>query len=283
VQRAYFCAPVTPGYLTAAATFATVARSSKLEFLVAMGQWLSDPSHPSIQTRECFLSDSILASIPGVGLTINNVGFFADNYMAAMDTIAQMGMLPMPLGQGRNAPPSNDDIARINVGALADPAAHAGKSYRPTGPKLLTPDEIAATFAKVLGRPVFYKPVSLAFFNKVMKAMNVLPDYSTSVFLHVLQDYAKDAFAIGAPTDAVERVSGRPPESFETIVGAYVQNMNTRPSVGGKLEQAFFMMKAALGGKVPVGELNHAEHFSKPANAHYSADSSRWLATHGSS
>jgi hypothetical protein len=58
--------------------------------------------------------------------------------------------------------------------------------------------------------------------------------------------------------------------------------MNTRPSVGGKLEQAFVMMKAALGGKLPVEELNHAEHFSKPANAHYCADSSRWLATHGS-
>jgi len=41
----------------------------------------------------------------------------------------------------RNAPPSNEDIARVAVAALMDPARHAGKSYRPTGPELLGAEE----------------------------------------------------------------------------------------------------------------------------------------------
>ena len=56
-----------------------------------------------------------------------------------MPIAAHLGILPLPVArESRNAPPSVDDIARVAVAALLDPARHAGKSYRPTGPKLLT-------------------------------------------------------------------------------------------------------------------------------------------------
>lgn len=37
------------------------------------------------------------------------------------------------------------------------PAPRIGKVYRPTGPRLLSPDQIAAAFAKVLDRKVTYR------------------------------------------------------------------------------------------------------------------------------
>ncbi|HET8851243.1 MAG TPA: NAD(P)H-binding protein, partial [Ktedonobacteraceae bacterium] len=51
-RRAYFCAPNEAGALKAAAIFTTVAAEQQLETVVALSQWLSQPNHPSIHTRE---------------------------------------------------------------------------------------------------------------------------------------------------------------------------------------------------------------------------------------
>lgn len=45
------------------------------------------------------------------------------------------GMLMAPFGEGRNAPPSNENIARVAVATLANPGPHIGKSYRPGVPR----------------------------------------------------------------------------------------------------------------------------------------------------
>ena len=280
VQRAYFCAPTVPGYLTSAAVFAALAKQSKLESLVVMSQWLSDPTHPSLHTRECYLADRIFEALPGVAVTFNNVGFFANNYFYALDPIVQMGVLPIPLGDGLNAPPSNEDIARVNVAALVDPRAHGGKTYRPTGPTLLSPQQIAETFAKVLGRPVAYKPVSLAFFGKVIQSMAVVHEYSAAIVLHYFSDYAKNAFAVGSPTDVVEAVAGRPAEDFETIIRRYVAEGNAAPQLSAKLGQVFTMMKAIVTSPPRMDRFNQMDHFSNPGHAQLSADSLRWRATH---
>ena len=76
------------------------------------------------------------------------MGFFADNYFSGRAATAQLGKLTMPLGPPElkgNAPPSNEDVAAVSVACLADPATHAGRRYRPTGPKLLRNVEIAET------------------------------------------------------------------------------------------------------------------------------------------
>src|SRR5215468_3199383 len=149
VQRAYFCPPLESGALRKAALFATAAREARLEVVVALSQWLCDPMHPALHSTEKWLSARIFEWLPGVDVVLVDPGFFADNYMTALEPIAQLGVMAMPLGQGLNAPPSNEDIARVVVGALTDPAPHVGKRYRPTGPRLLAPDQIAAIFARV--------------------------------------------------------------------------------------------------------------------------------------
>ena len=75
--------------------------------------------------------------MPGVAHTIVSPGFFADAYLVTIGSAAHLGVFPWIYGNSRNAPPSNEDIARVAVAALMDPARHAGKSYRPTGPELL--------------------------------------------------------------------------------------------------------------------------------------------------
>jgi NAD(P)H dehydrogenase (quinone) len=86
VQRAYFCPPLEPGALRRATIFVDAAQEAKLEAAVVLSQWLVDRTHFSIHAREKFLAGRIFewASNPGV-ITVNP-GWFADNYMAALES-----------------------------------------------------------------------------------------------------------------------------------------------------------------------------------------------------
>jgi hypothetical protein len=137
-----------------AAAFAVAAREARLESIVGLSQWLASPAHPSLATRQLWLADRLFATIPGVAHTIVRPGFFADNYLRLIGFAAHLGVLPSLTGDSRNAPPSNEDIARVAVAALTDPGAHAGRAYRPTGPALLSTRDMADILSNVLGRTV---------------------------------------------------------------------------------------------------------------------------------
>ena len=51
-------------------------------------------------TREVWQNEEILKLLPDTTLTVNNVGWFAENYFWVLEPIAQLGILPMPLGDG---------------------------------------------------------------------------------------------------------------------------------------------------------------------------------------
>jgi len=83
-----------------------------------------------------------------------NPGYFADNYLRLIDFASLLGVFPVLTGESRNAPPANEDIARVAAALLSDPERYAGRSYRPTGPKLLSGWDMAAIIRKELGSPV---------------------------------------------------------------------------------------------------------------------------------
>ena len=139
VQRAYYCPPYHPFVIQSASAFAAAARETGLEQIVGLSQWLAGPNHPALMTRQQWLIDRMFAALPNIAHTAVTPGFFADSpFLQMMPIAAHLEILPLPVaGESRNAPPSVDDIARVAVAALLDPARHAGKSYRPTGPKLV--------------------------------------------------------------------------------------------------------------------------------------------------
>jgi uncharacterized protein YbjT (DUF2867 family) len=206
VQRAYYCPPLTSGALRLAALFVAAAHAAKLEAVVVLSQWLSDPAHPAVHSREKWLSSKLFET-SGMNVITVNPGFFADNYFTAIEPMAHFGIMALPLGQGLNAPPSNEDIGRVIVGALADPARHIGKSYRPTGPRLMSPDEIAAAIGAALGRNVKYQNAPMRLFLKGARSLGF------SNFL--IEELS--CFGIGAPIDAVLEVGHTQPERFELI------------------------------------------------------------------
>ncbi len=282
VQRAYFYAPPAPNMLFHAMAFAVAAQDAKLEVVVALSQWLSHSQHPSIATRETWLTDRILPWMPDVDSVIVNPGWFADNYMLVLEPIAQLGIMPMPLGNGLNPPPSNEDIARVIVGALTNPTPHIGKTYRPTGSKLLSPQEIAATYSKVLKRPVKYMNISEKMFLKAISAQGI-PPFMKSQIRYYVEEYRRNAFGIGGVTNAVEEVGGRKPEDFETITRRYVaQRAEAKASLTNKLKAMWNFMQIIL---TPVPDLDKYEqnrHHPIIAKSAYAPDFHPWMDSHSS-
>src|ERR1700758_3342451 len=166
VQRAYYCPPYDPYMIQGAVAFAVAAKESRLEQIVGLSQWLAGPSPSSLAARQSWLVDRLFSMTPGVAHTIINPGFFADAYLVTIGLAVHLGMFPWIYGKSRNAPPSNEDIARVAVAVLLDPARHAGRSYRPTGPELLGADDMAKMIARAVGRSVKVVPTPTWFFIK---------------------------------------------------------------------------------------------------------------------
>ncbi len=281
VQRAYFCPPWMPGSFATSMIFAAAAQAQKLEVVTVMSQWLADPSNPSLHTRETWLSDTLFSWMPDVDAIIVNPGWFADNYMVAgLDAIAQLGMMVMPLGQGLNAPPSNEDIARVIVGTLTNPAPHLGKTYRPTGPRLLSPPQIADAFGKALGRKVKYQDAPIWLFSKVAKSIG-LPDFQVAQVIWYLEEYKRNAFGIGAPTEAVLEVGGQAPEDFETIARRYLAiTPNVKRGAGALSRTMLNLTKAMLTPALNFDAFARAHDFPRIPNTRLAVDSPEWRETH---
>ncbi len=280
VQRAYFCPPLEPGTLRRATLFAAAAQEARLEVVVALSQWLADAHHPAMHSREKWLTNRVFAWAPGLDVVTINPGFFADNYMAALEPMAHFGLMGMPLGHGLNAPPSNEDIARVITGALINPAPHVGKSYRPTGPQLLTPMDIAAAIGKALGRKVTYQDVSMRLFFKVAKSLGI-SEFVIEELSHFLLEYQQNAFGLGAPTSAVLEVAGVAPEPFDVIARRYVAASGFGKRTFRTNLTAVHNLIAGLLTSAPV-PADIARRLHLPALNHplLAAASAPWRATH---
>ncbi len=286
VQRAYQCAPTAPNGLHFNAVFTVAAYEARLEHVVTLSQWLSSASHPSLFTREVYLSDALIGMRSEMSVTTVNPGWFADNYLMVIDMAAHLGLFTMPLGAGdqkKNAAPSNADIARVVTAALADPGAHAGQTYRPTGPQLLSPNDVAEAMERALGRRVRYVDISERMMVKALKALPP-PNYSVGMVTQLAlyaAEYRKGAFAVNAPTDDVERVGGRAPEPLETVIR---ETFERRPDLTGSRRRSL----GALAGFLKIlatrpFDLKAAEgvrDYPQLTNATFVKDDLSWSETH---
>ncbi|MBT8476237.1 MAG: NmrA family NAD(P)-binding protein [Rhodobacteraceae bacterium] len=286
VQRAYQCAPTAPNGLHFNAVFTAAAFEARLEHVVTLSQWLSSANHPSLFTREVYLSDILIGMREGMSVTTVNPGWFADNYLMVLDMAAHMGVFSMPLGDGqvkRNAAPSNEDIARVVVAALTDPDVHAGKTYRPTGPELLSPDDIAAAMGRALGRNVRYMDISERMMVKALKA-NPPSNYTVAAVTQLAlyaEEYRRGTFAVGAPTDHVARIGGREPEPFETVVRRHIQE---RPDLGRSTTRMLGAMggfaKMLLTRPFDLKAAEDARDYVRIAEPTYAQDDAEWRGSH---
>ena len=279
VQRAYYCPPIDPYMIQGAVAFAVAAREARLEHIVELTQWLASPSHPSLMTRQSWLVNRLFSMTPGVTHTIVNPGFFADSYLIVMGLATHLGLYPWLYGDSRNAPPSNEDIARVAVEALKDPARHAGKTYRPTGPKLLGGQEIAEAIGRAVGRKVRVVPAPVWMLMKTAR-LGGLPIELFANVRYYLEDHIRGAFELGAPTTDVLDVTGRPAEDFETIARRYALLPENRRTLGNWLREAAQFMITPLSPGFNLDRYDRELRRPFPSQPQFSPESRIWRREH---
>jgi NAD(P)H dehydrogenase (quinone) len=279
VDRLYFNPPYHPHALDSAVAFAVAARRQGVEAVVALGQWLASPEHPSLMTRHAWLTDKLFELLPDTAHVAVNPGYFADNYLQVVPMAAQLGVLATPTGAGLNAPPSNEDIARVAVGALLDPHRHDGRAYRPTGPTLLSGSEIADAVGEALGRRVRHIDIPPWMFMRAVRvnAKRLGADlFFESSLRHYLPEYGLGTFAVGGPTTHVRDVAGVEPEDFLTIARRYVTGPESRRTASNLMRQIGNFM---LIGLVPMHRLDRFDRMQQhpqPVHPRLSGQSPLW-------
>lgn len=282
VQRAYHCPPFAPNVLHGAMLFALAAEEARLEVVALLSGWNPHPIHPSIVTREHWMANNIYRWMPSVDVIHVNPGIFAFTAFLGLPAVVNFGVLMLPYGNGLDAPPSNEDIAAVAAAVLAKPEGHTGKSYRPTGPRLLSGGDYAQVFTRVLGRRVRYRDVPTKMFVKAATAQGLLGTFEIAQIRRYAEEVRAGAFAFGAPTDHVERVTGRPPEDFEVTAQRYISNPDLiTPGfrAGGKVEALWLMLRTMLSSPPDLDRWESERGYpilSEPVLAH---DSLEWRIT----
>jgi hypothetical protein len=190
-------------------------------------------------------------------------------------------VFPVLTGESRSAPVSNEDIAACAVALLGDPGRHAGRSYRPTGPALLSGREMAAAVGEATGRRV--RAVNLPFwmFLKVARLDGVNPHEALN-WRDYVRDHKAGAFELGeAVTEVVPELTGRPAEDFATIARRYAARPEARRTAANMARMIARMAVLPVVPRLDIDGYARAHDFPQPPAPSLSAEDARWRAEHG--
>ena len=278
-QRVFYLPVVHPYMIQSSVAFAVAAHQLQVEQIVTITQWLSSPSHPSLLTRHHWLTDHLMPMIPNVASTIVNPGVFADVYGQMITGASVLGTLPNFFGDRKNAPATNEDMARVAVATLLDPAKHNGKTYRPTSSEALSIDEMAERLGKILGRKIKTQTMPTKMFGKVAKSMGINP-YEVFITLNYLEDGLKGSFEVNAPSNAVFELTGKQPESFETMAKRWIAAPEAQPTFSNKLKAIWDFIKIITTTPYNIEKYQKQMNFPMLSNPQLAADNAIWKQEH---
>ena len=281
IQRAFYLPLMEPFMIQSAAAFAVAAREAKLEHVVQMSQWTSHRLHPTAMTQQTWLVDKLFAAIPGVAHTIFNPGMFANNFLRTIDFAALLGIYPVISGDGRAAPVSNEDMGRAAAVLLAEgPTKHAGRSYQPTGPKLLSGREMAAIIARVVGHRVLPVDLPIWMLGKVAQQQGIDP-YLISVLRHYMKEMKQGTFSFeGGVTNVVKELTGTPAETFETTARRYAELPFARQTLANRLKALIKFSVVPLYPGYNFDKWDRKMRLPAPSKATLSIDDVLWREVH---
>ncbi|UOM34946.1 NmrA family NAD(P)-binding protein [Acuticoccus sp. I52.16.1] len=155
-----------------------------------------------------------LVQAGGFAWTFLEPHLFMQNLLRMAEAMRTEGRLAAPMGEGRYPLVDTSDVGTAAASVLVDPAAHAGKVYRLTGPAAVDYAEVAATFAAAVGRDVTYEAVSPRAFEARLLAAGA-PGWRAYDLAHIAQAYAP---AHNAVSDDLPSLLGRPATSLAAFV-----------------------------------------------------------------
>ena len=155
----------------------------------------------------------------GVGYTLLRPNAYMQNLLALGPMIKATNGFVMSAGDGMVGMTDARDVAAVAAAVAVAPAEHAGRTYWPTGPELLSYDDVATTLTGLLGNPVQYRRVTPDEHRAAMLAAGV-PE--------VVANSNAQAFGLIAEgdaawvTDDVKTLTGVAPRTLRSFLADHV-------------------------------------------------------------
>lgn len=153
----------------------------------------------------------------GIPYTILQPNSFFQNMLWAAPTIKDHGAFYLPLRDGRQSLIDVRDIAAVSAEVLTKPG-HEGKTYELTGSESLSYRDVAEVLSKVLGKSVKYVDVPPSAAHEAM-LKNGMPAWNAAAVNAFYGEFASGSYAY--TTDAVQRITGKAPVTFEQFAREY--------------------------------------------------------------
>lgn len=163
---------------------------------------------------------------------------------------------------------------------LANPDAHEGRSYRPTGPQLLSAQEMAAIIEKIAGHRV--RPIDLPawMLGKVARMQGIDP-FTIYSLLDYMNDHKRGVFEFeGGVNDTVRELTGSPAEDFETTARRYAALPFARKNFLNRTKALVNFMLTPFWPGYDFKRYEREHEFPMPERPTLSAESEFWKAEH---
>lgn len=135
---------------------------------------------------------------------------FATNALWWAPQIRAGGVVREPYGAAARPVIHERDIAAVAVRTLTG-EGHDGRTYRLTGPQVLTQVEQVEVISEVIGRPLRFEEIS----PDRARQEHLAAGWPPAVVDGLLNAYARMAREPVPPTTTVEELTGRPPRTFQ--------------------------------------------------------------------
>jgi NAD(P)H dehydrogenase (quinone) len=173
-----------------------------------------DQNHPTGEyAREYPASEQVLKE-SGMAWTILQNAPYAEGLIPRAAIAVRTGKLTSNAGEGRTAPISHADCARVAVDVLTE-EGHEGQSYVVTGGELFSQQELADLFSEITGRPIALEAISDEDHPALLRDIGLpepfdlyLPRHLKAIRLGYFDDL----------TTVVQDVTGRAPERLRDIL-----------------------------------------------------------------
>lgn len=222
VRAAYFCYPIRPDAIEAAAMFAQAAVEAKIKAIVNISQICARREAKSHAAFNHWISERLFDRT-GIATTHLRPTFFAEWFLFPGHlAMINEGHVRFPFHKGKHAPIASDDQARLIAEILQHPEPYAGRTYDLTGPEEHTYQEWFAKLSDILGREIKYEATSDDETNRIFSGW--YGDFTGQHITEVAKDYDNGIFE--GTDEVIEKYTGKPPMSFDEFVGKHISLYN---------------------------------------------------------
>jgi uncharacterized protein YbjT (DUF2867 family) len=208
VDRIYLVPPVMrTRFASQVSAFLDLVQDTGVQHITYLSAYGVDMAPPELALRAVELDliarTSMTHSIVRPAWFMQN---FSETFLKPID-----GAITVPTGDGSEAFVDAGDIAAVAAATLADPSAHAGAQYAPTGPDRLTMREAADVIGSVTAEAIRHVDIDRGAWIDAIIGSGVPTEYGE--MLRLLTETVASGSG-SRPNDDVRAVTGVPPTSF---------------------------------------------------------------------